>query len=68
MFVEKKGDVKRGNISWEMFVKLRWTDKKRRGKLTRKILLYPKEMMEWIRIGLNRESKSRRAITQDANI
>ena len=37
-----------------MFVKLRWTDKK-------KTLLYPKEMMKWIRIGLNKESKSWRA-------
>jgi len=33
MFVKKEGDVKRGNISREMCAKLRWTDKKRRGRL-----------------------------------
>jgi len=41
MFVKKEGDVERGNTSRKMFAKLRRTDKKRRGKLTRKTLLYP---------------------------
>ena len=49
-----------------MFVKLRRTDKKRRDKLTQKTLPYPKEVMKGIMTGLNRESKSWRAITQDA--
>jgi len=67
MFVKKEGDVERGNTSREMFAKLRRTDKKRRGKLTRKTLLYPGKTKKWIRGGLNRGSKSWRAITQDAN-
>ena len=43
MFVKKEGDVERGNTSRKMFAKLRRTDKKRRGKLTRETLLYPGE-------------------------
>jgi len=66
MFVKKEGDVKRGNTSREMFAKSRRTDKKRRGKLTRKTLLYPGETIKWIRGDLNRGSESW-AITQDAN-
>jgi len=39
MSVKKECDAKRENISREMFVKLRQTNKKRRGKLARKTLL-----------------------------
>jgi len=46
MFVKKEDDVKRGNTSREMFGKSRRKDKKRRGKLTRKTLLYPGERMK----------------------
>ena len=46
IFVKKEGNVKRGNTSREMFAKSRRNDKKRRGKLTRKTLLYPGEKMK----------------------
>ena len=58
MFVKKEGNVKQGNTSREMFAKSRRNDKKRRGKLTRRTLLYPGEKMKWIRGDLNRRSKS----------